>query len=138
VDTVAEKQTKNRVAAEVYGAGNNTRHEDRKHAFTAEKSQKRLSRQKNLARPRYCLSEFFLMILVRRILHKRCSGRSLFFKRNCNLGRTETGQTRAGPQRASGVGRPRPALATEARARPQRASGVGRAGAFFFAIRSDT
>jgi hypothetical protein len=38
----------NRVAAEVYGAGNNTRHEDRKHAVTAKKSQKRVSWQKKL------------------------------------------------------------------------------------------
>jgi hypothetical protein len=49
----------NRVAAEVYGAGNNARQRNRKHAVTAQKSQKRVSQQKNLARPKYCLSYFF-------------------------------------------------------------------------------
>jgi hypothetical protein len=58
----------NCVAAEVYGAENNTRHEDRKHAVTAEKSQKTRVTAEKLGEAKILFVFFFF---VRRILRKR-------------------------------------------------------------------
>jgi hypothetical protein len=67
--TLWQRNRPNRVAAEVYGARNNTRHEDRKHAVTAEKF-RNACRGKKLGEAEV-LFVFYLMILVRRILRKR-------------------------------------------------------------------
>jgi hypothetical protein len=59
MDTVAEKWTKTVLRQKCTTPETTHDNEDRKHAVTAEKSQKRVSQQKNLARPKYCLSYFF-------------------------------------------------------------------------------
>jgi hypothetical protein len=68
VDTAAEKLT-DTVARQKLTASETTHdNEYRIHAVTAKKRRKRVSRQKNLARPKYYFSLFFFLIWVWRVL----------------------------------------------------------------------
>jgi hypothetical protein len=141
VDTAAEKLTET-VARQKLTASETTHdNEYRIHAVTAKKHRKRVSRQKNLARPL-----FLFLIWVRRVLRSvitvyvplffysffcatcivqsTCSIRPLFLNQS-SLNRLRPAG--AGGQTGSVVGRALPIASAPTRARPQSTSGVRRA-----------